>query len=158
GTSAPSGSITNVTDLLPNVIDWVVITSPNHGLTSGMTVTISGVNGVPGANGTWSISVQDANTFILTNSNFTGSYTGGGTWTAAASSPINAFLYDRLADDTTLISHQAGSTTTSGNGNTSTVAISADGSTVAFTSKAGNLLSAAGTAASNDQLYVWSRI
>src|SRR5262249_49421954 len=59
------------------------------------------------------------------------------------------------ADTNTMISHANGVTTTADKA-TDTVAISGDGTTVAFTSKATNLLSTSITT-SDDQLYVWSR-
>src|SRR5262249_29450605 len=45
---------------------------------------------------------------------------------------INAFLYDRGADTTTLVSHANSGAAVSPNANSSAVAISGDGSTVAF--------------------------
>jgi PKD repeat protein len=75
--------------------------------------------------------------------------------TSTGSANINVFLYDRSADTNSMVSHASGATTTA-NGNADTVAISGDGTTVAFTDKATNLLSSTITT-SGDQLYVWSR-
>jgi len=72
-----SGLITNATNASP-----IVITSANHGLTTGARVTISGVVGNGGANGTFTVTVIDANTFSLNGSAGTGVYTSGGTWNA----------------------------------------------------------------------------
>ena len=83
----------------------------------------------------------------------------------------NVYLYDNNPHDgsiyrtSTLISHAAGQLTTTASGNISgggayadTVAISADGSTIAFTDAGTNLVSGQSTDGTNDQLYVWSRI
>jgi len=72
-----SGAITNATNASP-----IVVTSNNHGLTTGARVTISGVGGNGGANGTFVVTVIDANTFSLNGSTGTGAYTSGGTWNA----------------------------------------------------------------------------
>ena len=79
----------------------------------------------------------------------------------------NVFLYDNNSSDSaygnnTLISHAAGNATTTANGPNgawaTTAAISADGSTVAFTDPGTNLVSGQSTDGVSDQLYVWSRI
>jgi len=57
------------------------VTSANHGLLTGHRVTISGVGGATGVNGTHTITQIDANTFDCQGSTFGGSYTSGGTWT-----------------------------------------------------------------------------
>jgi hypothetical protein len=70
-----SGTITGATNAAP-----IVITSANHKLTTGTRVTISGVGGNTAANGSWTITSIDANTFSLTGSSGNGNYTSGGTW------------------------------------------------------------------------------
>jgi hypothetical protein len=70
-----SGSITNATNASP-----IVVTSAGHGLTSGTRVTITGVGGNPGANGTFVITAVSADTFSLNGSSGGGAYTSGGTW------------------------------------------------------------------------------
>jgi hypothetical protein len=70
-----TGSVTGATNASP-----IVITSTSHGLTSGMQVTISGVTGNTAANGTFQITVVDANTFSLDGSTGNGAYVSGGTW------------------------------------------------------------------------------
>jgi hypothetical protein len=84
--------------------------------------------------------------YLSNATNLSGSTTGTGT---------NVFLYDRSADTNTMVSHASGATTTA-NKNADSVAISGDGSTIAFTDNATNLLSTSITT-SFDQLYVWSR-
>jgi len=71
-------TITGATNAAP-----VVITSAAHGLTTGNQVVVAGVLGNQGANGTWVITVIDANTFSLNGSTGTGAYTSGGTATVA---------------------------------------------------------------------------
>jgi len=58
----------------------VVITSNGHGLTTGTTVTISGILGNTNANGTWVITAINSNTFSLNGSSGNASYTSGGQW------------------------------------------------------------------------------
>ncbi len=70
---------------------------------------------------------------------------------------VNVFLYSRTTGLTDMISHVDGAFT-SGNGNSSAVSISGDGSTVAFFTRAGNLINSSGPAHSADQLYIWSRV
>lgn len=62
----------------------VRITISAHGLVSGNTVTVTGVTGTTGANGTWQIIVIDVNTFDLSGCTATGTYTGGGIVTRTA--------------------------------------------------------------------------
>lgn len=71
------GTITNASNATP-----IVITSASHGLNTGTRVTISGVNGNTAANGTFTITQIDANTFSLNGSAGNGAYTSGGTWHA----------------------------------------------------------------------------
>ncbi|HET6882157.1 MAG TPA: DUF4214 domain-containing protein, partial [Pirellulales bacterium] len=86
--------------------------------------------------------------YLSNATNLSGGITGAAT--------LDAFLYDRGADTNTMISHATGVVTTA-NHATDTVAISGDGSTVAFTSQATNLLPTS-ISTTGDQLYVWSRI
>jgi uncharacterized delta-60 repeat protein len=73
------GTITNAGTSLTTG-NLIVITAPNHGLASGMQVTISGVQGDTAANGPWTITVLDANTFVLNGSANNGLYISGGSW------------------------------------------------------------------------------
>jgi hypothetical protein len=95
GTAQPkdTGAITNATNASP-----IVVTSANHGLSTGARVTISGVGGNGGANGTFVVTAIDVNTFSLNGSAGTGAYTAGGTWNATgiyvatiAATGINGF-------------------------------------------------------------------
>lgn len=72
-----SGSITNATNASP-----IVITSADHGLTTGARVTITGVTGNSAANGTFIITKVDASSFSLNGSTGDGAYSSGGTWNA----------------------------------------------------------------------------
>ncbi len=58
----------------------ITVTSPGHGLADGSRVIIRGVQGDTAANGAWTISVVDADHFILNNSTANGVYSGGGYW------------------------------------------------------------------------------
>lgn len=57
----------------------IAITVSSHGYSTGDTVVITGVNGNTAANGTWEITVTNANTFTLDNSAGNGNRTSGGT-------------------------------------------------------------------------------
>ena len=70
-----SGNITGATNNSP-----IVITSASHGLQTGARVTISGVSGNTAANGSFTITRVDGNSFSLDGSTGNGSYTSGGTW------------------------------------------------------------------------------
>lgn len=70
-----SGTITNATNANP-----ISVSSTAHGLTTGTTVTITGVTGNTAANGIFVVTVVDANTFTLNGSTGNGSYVSGGTW------------------------------------------------------------------------------
>ncbi len=74
-TSAVTGSITGATNASP-----IVFTSPNNGLANGATVSIGGVVGNTAANGTFTITKIDANTFSLNGTTGNGAYTSGGLW------------------------------------------------------------------------------
>jgi hypothetical protein len=76
--------------------------------------------------------------------------TGLGTYYTAA------FLYERSSGTNTLLSRTTSSATTAADGYASTVAISRDGTTVAFTSPAEGITSAT-VDGFNDQLYIYSR-
>jgi hypothetical protein len=72
-----SGVITNLQDATP-----IVITSAGHNLTTGATVTITGVLGDTAANTTTTVTVIDANNFSLDGTATSGTWAGGGIWTA----------------------------------------------------------------------------
>ena len=77
GTAASfeTGSVTDATDASP-----IVITSASHPLSTGQRITVSGVGGNTGANGTFIVTAVSGNTFSLDGSTGTGAYTSGGTW------------------------------------------------------------------------------
>ncbi|SFI15061.1 beta-1,3-glucanase family protein [Planctomicrobium piriforme] len=77
GAVQATGAINNLTFTSQQLIQ---ILSPNHGLATGDVVTVSGVNGVPGANGTFVVTVVDSNNFTLNGTTGSGSFTGGGVW------------------------------------------------------------------------------
>lgn len=93
-----TGTITNATNATP-----IVITSANHGLTTGTKVVISGVTGNTAANGEFVITVIDSNSFSLNGSSGNGAYTGGGTWHVAG-------LYTVSVSVSTANGYGAGST------------------------------------------------
>jgi hypothetical protein len=72
-----SGTITGCTTANPGVVHSVA-----HGLSTNDTITITGVGGAIQANGTWVITVIDADHFSIPV-NVTGTYTSGGTWAGA---------------------------------------------------------------------------
>lgn len=74
-TNKHTGVITGVTNTNP-----AVITCNSHGLQTGMRVTISGVGGSTGVNGTWVVTRIDDNTFSVAVS-AGGVYTAGGAFT-----------------------------------------------------------------------------
>ena len=75
GNTGIAGNITAATNATP-----IVITSNSHGRTTGDVVIVDGVVGNNGANGAWTITVVDANTFSLNSSIGTGAYISGGVW------------------------------------------------------------------------------
>lgn len=80
GTAAylDNGTLTNASNGNP-----VVVSSPAHGLATGTRITVSGVLGNLAANGTFSITVIDVDTFSLDSSVGSGAYTSGGVWHVA---------------------------------------------------------------------------
>jgi hypothetical protein len=59
----------------------IIITSNNHGLSTGTVVTLAGVGGNVNANGTFTVTRVDVNRFSLDGTTGGGNYTSGGTWT-----------------------------------------------------------------------------
>lgn len=68
-----SKTITAATNASP-----IAVTSASHGYSSNDVLNITGVAGNTAANGTWIITVIDANTYSLNNSTGNGAYTSGG--------------------------------------------------------------------------------
>lgn len=56
----------------------IVVTAAGHGMSTGDRASISGVLGNTAANGTWTVTVIDADTFSLDGSSGNGAYTSGG--------------------------------------------------------------------------------
>src|SRR5271170_3236861 len=77
GATSLEGGITNVTQANP-----AQVTSPNHGLSTGNTIFISGVSGMTQLNGLmYSVNVIDANNFTIgIDSTGFNAYISGGTW------------------------------------------------------------------------------
>ena len=75
--SLATGTISAATNASP-----IVISSADHGLITGASVTITGALGNTAANGTFIIVVIDADTFSLTGSTGNGVYASGGVWTS----------------------------------------------------------------------------
>lgn len=88
-----SGVITDATNASP-----IVITSEDHGLTTGARVTISGVGGNTAANTTAVVTSLTADTFSIPVAG-NGAYTSGGVWhvTGAYSWEIDALEADGYA-------------------------------------------------------------
>ncbi|MBM3969998.1 MAG: hypothetical protein FJ302_09060, partial [Planctomycetes bacterium] len=79
-TSASLGQLSGVVSAASNATP-IVITSNAHGLINGNQVTVSGVGGNTAANGTFTVTVLDGNSFRLDNSIGNGVYAAGtGTW------------------------------------------------------------------------------
>lgn len=82
--AAPSHVITGATNATP-----IVITSANHGLLTGTSVTIFNVRGNTAANGTWVVTALTANTFSLDTSVGNGAYVANrAVTTATNATPI----------------------------------------------------------------------
>lgn len=82
-----TGSITDASNATP-----IVIQSTGHGLETGNRVAISGVGGNAAANGNFTITKVNANSFSLDGSVGNGSYTSGGQWHVAGAYGINMSL------------------------------------------------------------------
>jgi hypothetical protein len=78
GYTEQTGNITGATNASP-----IVVTVENHGFKDGAVVLNASVGGNTAANGRWTISVIDVDTFSLTGSTGNGAYTSGGTATVS---------------------------------------------------------------------------
>lgn len=58
----------------------IVLTSTGHSLSTGDVISVSGVVGNTAANGVFTVTKVDANTFSLNGSTGNGAYVSGGTW------------------------------------------------------------------------------
>jgi hypothetical protein len=61
-------------DIYPSVNNQIGVTKLSHGLVNNESIAISGINGVPQANGIYTIQVIDADNFILLGSSFSGAF------------------------------------------------------------------------------------
>lgn len=91
-TGAPNGSLNELPGTDPNAVTYRpissvqnngigqirVVVNTTNGMRTGQHVIIQKVDGVPAANGTFTISVIDNTRIDLQNTIFTGSYVGGG--------------------------------------------------------------------------------
>lgn len=84
------GTVSGVSAASP--IEITVVS--NHGLTTGDWVTVGCVNGTIGANGTWSIVVTGLQSFTLTGSAGTGTYTSGGAVWSSSVGGVATNTYD----------------------------------------------------------------
>ena len=88
-TSADTAATVAVTGV-SNAANPTITTATNHGLITGQTVVIAGVNGAPSVNGTWVVaSVPAANTFTITLATAPGVFTSGGVVGMPSSVTIN---------------------------------------------------------------------
>ena len=67
-----------ITNAVNNGSGLVRLTITGHGYKTGYAVVTTNVGGIPGANGSFLVTVIDANTIDLQNSTFSGAYTSGG--------------------------------------------------------------------------------
>ena len=80
GVCGPTVAITGVSYPTPPPVppSPIQITANNHGYKTGQKITITGVGGITAANGNWTVTVIDPNTFTLNGSIGSGTYTSGG--------------------------------------------------------------------------------
>ena len=70
---------------------------------------------------------------------------------------FDVFLFDRLSGSITLVSHASGSTITTGNGDSTTPIISADGSFIAYTSSSTNLVAGQNGLINSYNIFLYDR-
>jgi hypothetical protein len=75
GSTSAGGPITNV---LNNGGQCEIVTTTPHNLLPGQVVIVAGVVGVPGANGTFPVTIIDTLHYTLVGSTFSGAYSSGG--------------------------------------------------------------------------------
>ncbi len=96
--SIGNGAWTSGGTVVPNII--TIQTASPHGLQTGMQVSISGVLGNTAANGTFTVTVIDAKTFILDGGCGNGIWTAGGTVSTGIALTIQTILVGTLATAT----------------------------------------------------------
>jgi hypothetical protein len=82
--AASLATSTAITNAVNNGSGLIRLTATGHGLSTGYYAVVASVGGVTNANGTWVVTVIDANTLDLQGSTFSGTYTSGGTVTIGA--------------------------------------------------------------------------
>lgn len=105
--SATTGTVTvtaggaSITNAQNNGSGIIRLTSANHGFTNKSPIIVAGVAGTTEANGSWSISVVDGNTFDLVGSIFSHAYTSGGTVTLStfASTDVGRMLRMKVSSN-----------------------------------------------------------
>ncbi len=172
GNGAYAGGATWTVNYTPTSVSNtspIVITSTSHGLKTGDAVVVSGVTGNTAANGTFTVTVVDADRFILNGSTGNGNYVSGGTWTTTSNfaAPLGSMTANGIATTpiaiTTTIPHglTTGNTVTFGsvsgslastlNGNTFTITVvdanhfTLDNTTTAGDASGGFYLTSGGT-------------
>ncbi|HVX30145.1 MAG TPA: glycosyl hydrolase family 28-related protein, partial [Nitrolancea sp.] len=94
-----SGTL-SVTGAANNGSGAIRLTVPTAHLYTGGLYTVAGVGGVTNANGEWRFTIIDGTHADLGSSTFAGSYTGGGTVTAAAGYTTTVWSPSSCADST----------------------------------------------------------
>ena len=75
----PVGTAATISNVIPGA-PITIVTSSNHGLSSGDEVQIADVSGTAGANGIYTMAIVDETSFSLDGSSDGTAYDGGGTW------------------------------------------------------------------------------
>ncbi|WP_235907832.1 ubiquitin-activating E1 FCCH domain-containing protein [Siccirubricoccus phaeus] len=88
--------INGISAVANNGSGLVRITRAAHGFATNDVVTVADVSGVPGANGTFTITVIDANSFDLVGSTFSGAYLNTG-WASVSRNLAPASMRSRSA-------------------------------------------------------------
>jgi hypothetical protein len=147
----PPGGVTTSTFSAVNTLGYYT------GINLGLGSIVGGGVGLP--------SLSSDGKFVAFISNASDMIAGDTMPTTSDKSTVltQVFLYDKATNALALISHKAGDTTTGGSSSvgdsfSSTAAISADGSTVAFTTPFDDLITGGSNLGLDDNLYVWSRI
>jgi hypothetical protein len=89
-TQRASIALKTITNCADNGSGAIRVTVATHGWSTGNRVTISEVSGTTEALGTWTITVNDANTFDLDTSTFSNAYVSGG---KAGLAPAHGYAY-----------------------------------------------------------------
>ena len=97
-----SGPVTGAVELLvtgaTNANPIVVSTAAPHGLASGQVATVSGVQGNPSANGTWTVTFISANSFSIPVAG-DGAYTSGGVVEGGDLGQLDQFIQQQCVPD-----------------------------------------------------------